>query len=385
MSEREERAFRAAFEQHAEEFEPARLSPPYGPRRDWGMLVAVAVAVVIVLFAGVAVFAGVTQRNGNATASSGVASGPGQASGLLSRLPAAPTGWKWVSQRNAAVLVPDSWGWGGWPANAWPCGAGDRSPIASGPFVASDDTFANYATPACAPPRGTPVPARPAAGFPQVSSRAWQPTLHFGRVASRTATYDGWTLVSKPVGVTGVTVIVPTSERALGKRILDSARTFTVDQNGCTATSPVQAEHVVRPPAGQSTPAGEPTGASICQYARVADHVTPGLMGSRRLDAADARALARAIAAAPRGSGPNYPGDCLDPTSGDQAIVVRMHYASGTVDSYVYVEGCAANGIDDGRTVHRITAADCRPLYAADPIRITGAHMGIFQLCAGAN
>lgn len=378
MTQREEQAFRDAFEQRTQQLPPTRISPPFAPRRDWGPLIAVA-AVVALIVGGVAVIA--TERQPPAE-TAGSTAGNGDTGGTGGALPRAASGWKWVSNRGAAVQVPVSWAWGQWP-DGGSCGSsGPGAPkIAPGPFVALDDTFASVAAVGCARP-GTQAPP---AGFPpQTSPASWQPAVRFHPVGDRTASYAGWTLLAKPVGVTGVSVIVPSSEHALGQRILDSARTFSIDQNGCPATSPVASAGKVRPPAGQRTPSGSPRSASICQYARAARDVTPGLIGSRRLDATQATALAAAIQAAPQGPGPDYPGDCLNPTAGNQALLLRMRYADGSVDSFVYVDSCVGNGIDDGRSVRQITAADCRPLYAQPPIRLSAAHGGIFQRCVAA-
>lgn len=370
MSEREERAFRAAFEQHAEEFEPARLSPPYGPRRN-GALVAAVAAVVVLIAGGVAVLA--TQQTGPTGSASSTAVGSAGAAGGL---PHVRAGWKWVSERDVTVQVPDNWGWRDSPDDGMCDHAAPRDrKVAPGPFVTYDASQGMDGLVGC---HAQDAPA----GFPQEAAVAtWQPFLAFGRVAAGRTAFRGWTLITRPVGTTGVSILVPTREVALGQRIADSARAFTTDPNGCTATSPVQATRPVRPPAGQPDPTGHPTSGVLCQYTRTDGTGVPGLLGSRRLDATEATRLSAAIDAAPAGGGPDYPDDCMDPTEGDSAVVVLLRYGAITVQRYAYYDQCTGNGIDDGTTVHAITSADCRPLFG-DAIEIVGGHQGIVQRCS---
>jgi hypothetical protein len=105
----------------------------------------------------------------------------------------------------------------------------------------------------------------------------------------------------------------------------------------------------------------------VCRYA-IGDTVAPsagrGLSGSR-LTGGDARAIVRAIQAAPEGTGPNEPDNCVREVAyGDEVLLLVVRDGIRAQEVVVRYSGCDGHGVDDGLTRHRLTANVLRPLLS---------------------
>jgi hypothetical protein len=167
---------------------------------------------------------------------------------------------------------------------------------------------------------------------------------------------------------------------ALADRILDSARAFETDQNGCDASSPVQAAKFVRPESFDLASVDDVESISVCQYTRSDPPGQPALMGSRLLARQPASALLDAIRSAPEGGGPDSPQSCLHDMYGDTAITLRLHADDFTPEVYVYYDWCFGNGFDDGTTRRELTLQSCLPLFGGNVALFSGSSAP-FQRC----
>ncbi|MEX0428323.1 hypothetical protein AB3X52_11895 [Nocardioides sp. DS6] len=403
-SDRAEAALRDAFARRANAFEPRELLVPTRVRRRRPWLPA---AAAVVLLAGLGVVVGVTTQGGGgqgsdsagSAASSSVrgrsgadslAAGSAEAQGAAPTSgPAAAPGMRWASRYDVEVQVPSSWVDAAPPTRPdcirKPGDSWDDAPRT--PYVASDVRFRSVPAIGCAPVRTAP------AVFGDLPFALWQPSLSFTQggpaadlVADGTWTYRGWTLMRWSVPGTSadhpvqVSLLTGPGQHALAQRIRSSARTFSIDANGCRATSPVQAADIVRPSAATSATRLTPTSVSVCQYARGGDG--PGLLGSRLLTGSQMGALLRGIAEAPSGSGPNAPSHCDASVPGDTAIELRYHRGGEEpATAYVYYDACVGNGIYDADSTVRLTAADCRPLFARLPITLWSYDVVLRGVC----
>jgi hypothetical protein len=377
--ERAERAFRDALTSHAETFEPASLEAPGSrSRRRW--LPALVAAAVLALVSGTALAAGVLHddddRDGTHLA--------GKDDLAVGTLPAADAGWRWVSWRNVAVQVPEDWAYGVEPSEAW-CvydGQGGAS-TPRRPYVALDSTGMVSGDVGCI---GESPDHHPAV-FGPVDSKYWAPHLAFGlgsdgnRDRGGVTTFREWSLTEKTVGDVQLRLLTNSDTATLTGRILDSATQFETDQNGCDATSPVQAERFVRPsPPFDVDTVDAVDSISVCLYRRSGTE-QPGLSSSRLITGADADALLAAIKDAPTGGGPDTPENCLHNMYGDTGLAVRLHTGDGTRDLYAYVDWCFGNGLDDGTNRRELTVDNCRPLFAEDPVRLYSGSSAPFSRC----
>lgn len=375
---RAEQAFRTALNQRADALETVPLDAGVLPRRRRWLPGAVAAAVLI-LVGGTALAAGVLGGDGG---------GDGKAA-VTDKLPAgalpvADEGWRWVSWHDVAVQVPDSWAYGVEPFEAW-CvynGSGGLSTPAE-PYVALDGSGMMSGLVGCI---GEAPDHHPAA-FGRLEAKYWAPHLAFGpgfdgeTVPDGTTTFAGWTLTVQTVGDVQVRLITDPATAHLTERILGSATTFDVDQNGCDATSPVQAAKFVRPtPAFDVTSVAVVDSISVCSYPRTGT-AQPGLSASRLITGTDADALLSAIQDAPTGGGPDTPQTCVHDMYGDTGLAVRLHTGSETRDLYVYADWCFGNGFDDGTTRRELTVENCVPLFSADPVRLYSGSSAPFSRC----
>ena len=172
-----------------------------------------------------------------------------------------------------------------------------------------------------------------------------------------------WTVTTHTVGQVRVRVLTRDSDTALGEDILASARRFSVDHNGCEPTSRVQAAEFQRPEPYDITRIEKAESISICQYARFPEGQRPALMGSRRLQGAEADALLAGLQTAPPGTGPDRPQNCVPDMYGDSAVSIRIHHDGASHDVYAYYHWCFGNGTDDGVQHRELTADTCAPLF----------------------
>ena len=275
-------------------------------------------------------------------------------------LPPAKDGYRWVSWRSVAVQVPAAWGYGYEVGDQWCVGDEKAAPE---PFVAYNQSHAASTLVACAGNQeGAPRTFGPA------PERLWTTHLTFqdpGRDAGDTATYDGWTLVSKVLD--GVEVRLLTDDPSLTSDIIGSARTFNVDQNGCAPSSEIQTDDFERPsPAYDVGRIDSVDSISVCQYQKTEMRPgVPALMASRLITGAAATELLHGLQSAPRGGGPDRPQNCMPDMSGDDAVELLLHTGDQTHSVYLYYSWCFGNGTDDGVTVHQLTAETCAPVFEA--------------------
>ncbi|MBB6626741.1 hypothetical protein H5V45_05335 [Nocardioides sp. KIGAM211] len=341
------------------------------PRRAWLAVAAVAALLVVIGVLG-AVGTGLVGRN--ASSSQGATKG--------GTLPRADAGWRWVSFRGVAVQVPQRWDYGFEPANPW-CMYDDTSRVERAPYVAFDATNLAIAGVGCIGESPDHHPEE----FGPAPARFWAPHLSFA-VSSSRATEDGplrfrgWTLTTKLVAGVPISLLTDEETASLTDRILDSARTFDTDDNGCDASSPVQAQEFVRPQPFDVAAVPRVDSIAICQYARGIPADAGALVGSRRLTGASASSVLEAIRAAPAGGGPDTPQTCLHSEAGRTAIDLRLDDGSGAHDLYVYFDSCIHNGFDDGTTVRELTSAACRPLFGDNVVLFEGSSRP-FERCHG--
>lgn len=402
---RAERALRDALSGRADAFEPQELTVPRRVRRSWGWVPAA--AAVVVLVGGVTAI-GVTAGGGGSSSSDSAGSAdsasiagdqaaPGARPTSKGRavVPKDGTGrgglaMRWVSRYDVELLVPSGWGYAAPPARPdciqKPGDTWDDAPRA--PYVATDVTGRAVPDLGCEPHRTAP------AVFGDLPFELWQPTLSFSqdgassdRPADGTWHYRGWTLTrwTMPTSSAGeapvqLTLLTSPGQDALAARIKASAQRFTTDANGCAASSPLQSDHRVTPPAVTSASRLTPSSVSVCQY-RVGARGA-GLIGSRRLTGSQMGKLLQGIAQAPSGSGPNSPSGCADGPPPDTAIELRYNRGGEQpASAYVYYDVCAGHGIYDADSVKQLTAADCLPLFAEPPITAWGVPSTLDGVC----
>jgi hypothetical protein len=382
---REERAFRAAFSRRAGSLEPVELdtSPPTARRRPW--LLAAVVAAVLVVVGATSVLATTSgDDQSEPPAASGSSTHPTSMSDpnqdSSGHLPSPEPGWRWVSWRNVAVQVPDSWGYGVEPMLPW-CMYDSSVDVERAPYVAQDSTNMAIAGVGCA---GGSPDHHPEA-FGPAPALFWAPHVSFGQspngaVEEDVAHFQDWTLTSRVIGDVKVSLLVDGDTAALVDRILESARTFETDQNGCDASSPVQAAKFVRPDPFDLASLDDVESISVCQYTRSVPPGQPALMGSRLLARQPASALLDAIRSAPGGGGPDSPQSCLHDMYGDTAIALRLHTDDSTREVYVYYDWCFGNGFDDGTTRRELTLQSCLPLFGGNVALFSGSSAP-FQRC----
>lgn len=373
--ERAERAFRDALTSRAETFEPAPLETPEArSRRRW--LPALVAAAVLALVGGTAVVAGVLHDDGN-----GGTHLAGKDDLAVGTLPAADAGWRWVSWRNVAVQVPEDWALGFEPGADWCADNGGDPSLPPDPYVAVNGAGMAHLDILCNhEPFGWP------AAFGEAPEDYWAPHVTFAASGSPEArpvgheSYDGWESEVTELG-DGVQLRVLGREGAPEtQRILDSARTYETDQNGCDTTSPVQAVEFQRPePPFDVEQVGSVDSVSVCMYSRATGQST-ALIGSRLLTGDDAAALLHGIQEAPVGGGPDNPSHCLPDDYGDSAIALHLRSNDTTWTMYVYYASCFGSGFDDGTNRRDLTRGSC-PLLWGDTVRLLYGDSAVFSRC----
>ncbi len=352
---RAEQAFRTALTQRADSLDTVPLEAPSGSRgRRW--LPGVVAAVVLALVGGTAIAVGVLGDDGPA----GTTVTDEQPAGAL---PPADEGSRWVSWRNVGVQVPTGWADGSEPGPDWCADTGTEPELPPDPYVARNGAAGGVLGIGCMQPED----GRPTI-FETAPQDRWAPHLTFADAANAPddgeTEFDGWTITTKTIDSVQLRLWTDAETSGLADQILESARTFTTDANGCDISSPVQAEEFVRPePAFEVAQVDVVDSIPICQYDRHLGDQAVALMASRRLEGSAAADLLAGIKNAPTGGGPDQPENCVDDMYGDHAIAVRFHHDGSTDDAYVYYGWCFGNGIDDGTTRYELTADNCAPLF----------------------
>lgn len=287
-------------------------------------------------------------------------------------------GRQWVTWRNVAVQVPDSWASFGWePGEDWCADFGGDGPFEPGPYVSYRSGLEMTLAIGC-PPRDADVPE----AFGPAPEHLWRTHLGFGLDTGKpdtTATYDGWTITRRTVG--DVELRLLTDDVEATDDVLGSAQTFTRDHHGCDITSPVDDEQFVRPDAFDLSEVDAVDSISVCQYDRAQELPGATLMGSHRITGQAASDLLAALKVAPEGGGPDRPETCTHDAFGDTALAIRLNGPDGVHDLHAYYDHCFGNGIDDGTTRRELTRDSCAPLFV-EPVRLFHASGGIFGVCA---
>lgn len=374
---REERAFRTALAARARAYEPVDRAVRTRPARrpPWGALGGIAAALVLV--AGLVTLVLTADRNPSGTTASSGAAGAASAAATV---PDPAAGMRWVSRYDVAVQVPSSWPYADPPARP-DC---IRTPAdyhgPQGPYVAADTEFRGETAQGCIAP-ATQAPK----AFGPLLFQLWQPYLAFARADAYghgpdgTWTYRGWTLTRWTVSGVQLSLLTDPDQGGLAHRIRASARTFSVNENGCPATSPVQAKRFVKPPTIGGWFASS---ISVCQYDRTHGTSRPGLIGSRVVS--DPTSLLDAIDKAPSGSGPNLPGSCTPEAFVGTAIELlgSPGNSTGPVRMYVYYDSCVGNGVVlPGGTTKELTRGICSVLFAKPEVAITEAITPVGERC----
>ena len=94
----------------------------------------------------------------------------------------------------------------------------------------------------------------------------------------------------------------------------------------------------------------------------------------------------QAINDAPLGGGPDQPTHCVRDMYGDRAFALRF-FATGDdttsplAEAYVYYDWCFGNGIVAADRKHRLTKANCAPLFSKPPISLWSGSIPVVDAC----
>ncbi len=269
----------------------------------------------------------------------------------------APAGWRWEWYGTVEVQVPDDWGYG--TTDSPPCLDTDKP---RHPYVGRPGPVPDIA---CA---GSDAPPGGRTDYLWFGTRATAGVEDLG---------GGWAQETRVVD--GLALTMLSADAALRARVLDSARPAT-GRNGCPPGHAVATDPGLRPDPGQGGLAamGRVESITLCRYA-LGEHELPtvgrGLSSSLRTGE-DARAVVRAIQAAPEGEGPNEPENCSPEVArGDEVLLLLVRDNARGQELVVRYSGCDGHGIDDGHTRHRLTADVLRPLLSGphQPAILNGA------------
>jgi hypothetical protein len=424
--EREERAFRAALARAADGFEPRELaipgtaeasgSPdvpdeaeqaeekaPVRRRAPWILAAAAAVLAVVGLGGVVANLqtGGGGDENTAASDSAGAEDRSGEAPKALSdQNEAAPEGTyvdrgrhdlgepaegkRWAVRYDIAFQVPQEWADA--TAAALPeCIAepGDQwDTVPRTPYVAN---ITNQPVPAiaCNETRDRDFPAE----FGKVPFALWQPYVQIEKsdkgAAPETGSWEheGWLLTRVQIADAYATILTGPGDDRINADIKASLRTTPKDPYGCETASPLAEGDPVRPktdPATSPLEGDAPESIAICEY----EPSSASLTGSRELAGAEASGLVEAIRKAPARSGPNTPQNCAPGQPVTAYVILRIFRDGGEPgDVYVNYENCEDHGFYDGITVHELTPAACRPVFAEEPVTIYSAQGDVAKVC----
>ncbi|TQL70017.1 hypothetical protein FB381_3941 [Nocardioides albertanoniae] len=420
---REERAFRAALTREADGFEPRELAVPDSSdredqaeptpadtietdekpaRRRATLILAAAAAVVTVVGLGGALASLRSGSDEGSTVADGAASAEardGSAPKALSEsaeppqgtyadkehpgLPAPDAGKRWAVRFDVAAQVPQEWADAASPALP-ECieKPGDQwDTVPRTPYVAN---VTNRPVPriACDNTEDRDFPA----DFGKVPFSLWQPYLVVEKATKATDKkagsweHEGWLLTRVIEGDYIVSILTGPGDDKVNQEIQGSLTTVAKDPYGCDTASPLAGGDPVRPktePKSSPLTGGAPESIAICQY----EPSSASLTGSRQTKGADAAGLVDAISAAPGRSGPNTPKNCLAGQPIASYVILRVFRDGEPGDVYVSYENCDDHGFYDGTTVHELTPAACRPVFAAEPVTIYSAQGDVARVC----
>lgn len=427
--EREERAFRAALARAADGFEPRELAIPgasdaSGPadvsdetdhaeqteekapvrRRTTWILAAAAAVLAVVGLGGVVANLQPTGSGGESTAASdasGAEDRSGDAPKALGADEAAPEGTyiergrtdlpspadgnRWAVRYDIAFQVPEEWADAAAPALpeciAKPGDQWDTVPRT--PYVAN---ITNQPVPsiACNETEDRDFPPQ----FGKVPFALWQPYVLIEKpgkgatLQTGSWEHEGWLLTRVQVGDDAyATILTGPGDERVNQEIKGSLRTVAKDPYGCETASPLAEGDPVRPktdPATSPLEGDDPESIAICRY----EPSSASLTGSREITGSDAAGLVEAIRSAPGRSGPNTPQNCAAGQPVTAYVILRIFRDGGEPgEVYVNYENCDDHGFYDGITVHELTAAACRPVFAEEPVTIYSAQGDVARVC----
>ncbi|HEY9352878.1 MAG TPA: hypothetical protein VIP28_06500 [Nocardioides sp.] len=426
--EREERAFRAALARAADGFEPRELAIPgasdaSGPadvsdetdhaeqteekapvrRRTTWILAAAAAVLAVVGLGGVVANLPTAGSGDESTAASDSAAAEDRGApkpltdqdaaapeGTYDRggrddLPAPADGNRWAVRYDIAFQVPEEWADATAPALpeciAKPGDQWDTVPRT--PYVAN---ITNQPVPsiACNETEDRDFPPQ----FGKVPFALWQPYVLIekpGKGASlQTGSWEheGWLLTRVQVGDDAyATILTGPGDERVNQEIKGSLRTVAKDPHGCETASPLAEGDPVRPktdPATSPLEGDDPDSIAICEY----EPSSASLTGSREVTGAEATGLVEAIRSAPARSGPNTPKNCAAGQPVTAYVILRIFRDGGEPgEVFVNYENCDDHGFYDGVTVHELTAAACRPVFAEEPVTIYSAQGDVAKVC----
>ncbi|WP_328527097.1 hypothetical protein OG984_14995 [Nocardioides sp. NBC_00368] len=422
--EREERAFRAALARAADGFEPRELAIPgdaeeSGPaavsvktetaeekapvrRRSTWILAAAAAVLAVVGLGGVIANLQPDGSSDESTAASdsvGEQDSSGDAPKMLEGQEAAPEGTyvdprrtdlgepaagkRWAVRYDIAFQVPREWADANAPALpeciAKPGDQWDTVPRT--PYVAN---ITNQPVPAiaCNETNDRDYPAE----FGKVPFALWQPYVLIQKpdkgetFESGSWEHEGWLLTRVQVGDAYASILTGPGDDDVNAEIKASLRTTPEDPYGCETASPLAAGDPVRPTTAPETSPLEgdaPDSIAICEY----EPSSASLTGSREINGSDASGLVEAIRDAPARSGPNSPQNCAAGQPVTAYVILRIFRDGEPGDVYVNYENCTEHGFYDGITVHELSPAACRPVFAEDPVTIFSAQDDVAKVC----
>jgi hypothetical protein len=263
--------------------------------------------------------------------------------------------WRWESYGGLAVSVPDDWAYG--TTATPPCLPGANPPPRG--YVGRPGPVVDVYCP-------DPVPL-----LDQRSAYLWfdSPT------AAGVRTHDaGW--VEETRVVDGLALTVLSEDAAERTRILDSVRPADDDCPLQHAITRAGRDGRPDPGPGGLAALGPVESITLCRYALWPTAAASPMLSTGRLVGEQARAVVRAILAAPPGGGPDRPEDCLPEVAlGIEVMLLLVRDGERTQEVFVRYSGCDHHGFDDGHTLRRLTADSLAPLLSGphEPGVLNGA------------
>lgn len=272
---------------------------------------------------------------------------------------AIPAGWKQMSQYNVAITVPESWRWGPTVRPNSPCelaaptNSGDNTPYVEAAWTTG--MIANSATCPSSPIETTRV------AFTRGPDAA--PTTDPNRL-----------VISRTVADTTISVILPPTAEATARdqahRIVDSAVQINYDAQGCPTSRPDAVA------TGVISAVDKITSARICQYDATQ---TSLLLGSRTVDAATAQALWTATITAPHTAIAEH--SCPAHAQTSTATLTYLTSSGITASELVRYDNCGTASARLSTGAHRLTHANCQPIFAELPIILPANHADQATVC----
>lgn len=244
--------------------------------------------------------------------------------------------WRWESFSGAEVRVPKGFGWSG-----------------------TDQAFGQW----CVGRNRDGLVARPGGISTLVGCGGYeQDSVELSETLAKTGPVVAFKFGARPPGMPHRTIlkhgnlsVVVQAKDPLRTMIANSVRFVDhEDWAGCPIKDSISRNLYASPrPATDVTKLRGVDRVAVCKY----DKLTvdkPGLSASNLLKGVDARQTVRAIARAPKGTGPNQPETCI---GGDalEAIVLRVHSRSGLSRIHVRYDDCDNVGFDDGVATRELT------------------------------